>query len=274
MKSNSRNALVASLILGIGLSIPNAVGMNHMGGRGGMHMGGGTDFLFAAPTDPSEAWTRSKGGMIYDNWWAALDRPSPTSTHPAYPESGKKSGAVTWRCKECHGWDYKGKDGKYAGGSHATGIKGIRAAAGRDPKEIAKLMRAAPHGYAPSMIGDAALERLAIFVSHGQHDTDDYIDDKTGEVRRGTVSRADFLERGRGIYQTTCAACHGFDGRRLNFGDYRKPAFIGTEARSNPWEVLHKIRNSHPGAEMINLRAFPMAESTALLDYTRTLPSR
>jgi thiosulfate dehydrogenase len=273
MKSILRNAFAALFIVG-GFSIPIAVAMNHMGGRGGMHMMGDSEFLFAAPADASEAWVRAKGGLIYDNWWEALNRPKPNSTHPAYPKSGKESGAVTWRCKECHGWDYKGKDGKYAGGSHATGIKGIRAAAGRDPKEIVKLVRAAPHRYTPSMIGDAALERLAIFVSRGQHDTDAYIDDETGDVRGGAVSRAEFLERGRGIYQTTCAACHGFDGRRFNFGDNREPVFVGTEARSNPWEVLHKIRNGHPGAEMINLRAFAMADSAALVGYARTLPSR
>ena len=27
------------------------------------------------------------------------------------------SGSDTWRCKECHGWDYMGVDGAYAGGS-------------------------------------------------------------------------------------------------------------------------------------------------------------
>ena len=62
MKSIGRNAFVALFILGIALSVPNAVGMNHMGGRGGMHMhmGDGTEFLFAAPTDPSERRPRPK----------------------------------------------------------------------------------------------------------------------------------------------------------------------------------------------------------------------
>ena len=36
-----------------------------------------------------------------------------------------RAGADTWRCKECHGWDYAGKDGAYGSGDHRTGIVGV-----------------------------------------------------------------------------------------------------------------------------------------------------
>jgi hypothetical protein len=82
-------------------------------------------FVHGAPEAPTEAWTLAAGGRIYDNWWEALDRKEPKGTHPSYPQAGKQAGSATWRCKECHGWDYRGDRGNYGTGSHFTGIPGI-----------------------------------------------------------------------------------------------------------------------------------------------------
>jgi hypothetical protein len=38
--------------------------------------------------------------------------------------------------------------------------------------------------------------------------------------------------------------------------------------------VLHKIRNAHPGAAMINLRAFPLQDAIDTLAYAQTLPEK
>ncbi|MBU1211410.1 MAG: c-type cytochrome [Alphaproteobacteria bacterium] len=225
------------------------------------------DFVHGAPESESDSWLLAAGGRIYDNWWHALDREKPTSMHPAYPATGKQSGANTWRCKECHGWDYRGRDGKYASGSHFTGIKGIEAAKGDDPAAIAKMLRGAPHGYPATMITDKELARVAAFVSRGQDETAKFVDVKTGNVK-GDV------KHGEAIFQTTCAACHGFDGRLLNRGDKDAPAYVGTDANAAPDEVLHKIRNSHPGAAMISLRAFPIEDAADVLAYAKTLPQK
>ncbi len=230
-------------------------------------------FLRGAPSDPSDTWVLSAGGRIYDNWWEALGRHEPKGTHPAYPASSKTHGVDSWRCKECHGWDYKGRDGRYAQGSHATGIKGIRDAQGRDPKDIAALLRAAPHNYTADMIRDDELHRVSAFVSRGQVDVDKYIASATGDVQIGGPTAEAVRERGRSLFQATCATCHGFDGRRLNFGMMMsKAAYVATEAKDNPWEVLHKLMNSHPGAEMINLRPLGVEDAAAVLSYARTLP--
>ncbi len=224
-------------------------------------------FVHGAPTDPSEAWTLAAGGRIYDNWWDALDRKKPASGHPSYPADGKGSGPNTWRCKECHGWDYKGRQGEYAKGDHYSGIKGIRGAQGRDPARIMAMLRAPLHGYTQEMIKDDELRRVALFVTKGQHDVDRLKDKKTGNPVGSSA-------RGRALYQTTCAACHGFDGKLLNWGSKDDPAFIGTDSNKFPWEVLHKIRNSHTGIAMINFRALPMEDALAVLAYSRTLPRK
>ena len=167
------------------------------------------DFIHGAPEVPSEAWTLAAGGRIYDNWWSALDRDEPEGTNPAYPigVNTEQTGEGTWRCKECHGWDYLGKDGIYAKGSHFTGIKGINGAIGKPVQDIAMTLRDANHPYSTEMISDEEMLRVAAFVSRGQVDMRSFLDFETRTVNTGNV------QRGREIFQTTCAACHGPEGK-------------------------------------------------------------
>ena len=66
----------------------------------------------------------SSGGRLYDNWMNTTGADDVEDTHPSWPASNtSKSGSVTWRCKSCHGWDYKGAAGKYGSGSYYTGIR-------------------------------------------------------------------------------------------------------------------------------------------------------
>lgn len=223
------------------------------------------DFILDVPIDPTEEWALSSGGRMYDDWWEAVGTEGPKETNPAYPASGTQKGAVTWRCKECHGWDYKGAAGAYSKGSHFTGIKGVDKMSGADPGKIAALLREKPHGYTAAQIPDEALRRLALFISKGQHDTNAYIDSATKKAK-GNV------DHGRKLYQAVCAACHGFDGKLLNFGDAKTPEFIGTVAADNPWETLHKIRNGQPGAPMPTWRVFDIQNAVDVLAYSQTLP--
>lgn len=225
------------------------------------------DYIYGVPADPSDAWLRANGGRLYDNWYTTLDAEKPEETHPAWPASNTKhDGATTWRCKSCHGWDYAGKDGAYGEGSYETGISGIRAQADKDPAEIIGVLRNEIHGYTADMIPDEAMARIAHFVSLGQVDVSQYIKpDKT------VIGDA---EQGKAVFQNVCAACHGFDGRALNWGDSDSPGYVGTEAQGNPWEVLHKIRFGHPGVEMPALTAFPIESAVDVLSYAQTLPAK
>ncbi|GAB4388728.1 c-type cytochrome [Albidovulum sp.] len=229
------------------------------------------EFVHGAPQVPSLEWTIAAGGRIYDNWWEALDREEPEGTNPAWPVAvnDKQSGAGTWRCKECHGWDYLGAEGIYRKGSHFTGIKGVMGAAGRPPAEIAGLLRDANHPYTTEMITDEEMLRVATFVSAGLIDMREFIDYDTRTVKVGVGD----LDRGRAIFQTTCAACHGFDGRALDWGEDGEHNFIGTEAAALPDEVMNKISNAHPGAAMINLRAFSLEDRISVMAYIAGLPT-
>jgi thiosulfate dehydrogenase len=224
----------------------------------------------AAPADAdmTDAWTISEGGKLYDAWYKVLSRNmKDTPTHPSYPAAGKQKGAATWRCKECHGWDYKGKDGAYSKGSHFTGIKGIRVLAGVPPERIASVLRDKTHGYTEAMIPNQAVAALALFVSRGQVEFDQSID-------RATKKAAGDPKRGARFYQTICATCHGFDGKEINFGKPEDPEFIGTVASENPWETLHKIRNGQPGVPMPSLGVLELKDQVDILSYAQTLPKK
>ncbi len=196
--------------------------------------------------DLTDVWAIARGGLIYDKWWAVLELDAPGGTHPAYPAAGKKKGSSTWRCKECHGWDYKGEDGACAKGSHYSVTTGVGGVAGTDPEAIHKIIMNDTHGFTERTMPHSAMEKLALFLSRGQIDTNRSIDRAT-KVARGNV------RRGAAFYQTICAVCHGFDGRAMNFKDEKKPECIGTVAQKNPWETLHKIRFGQPGVGMIAL---------------------
>ncbi|MDP6706522.1 MAG: c-type cytochrome [Alphaproteobacteria bacterium] len=225
--------------------------------------------LAPAPHD-SDIWAVARGGQLYDNWALALDTEFPEGTHPAYPSIGKQKGRVTWRCKECHGWDYKGEDGAYGKGSHYSGIKGVRRMVGMDPEEILELFTDEIHGYTTQMIPRRAMRKLALFLSKGQIEMDQYIDRATGSARGN-------LRRGASFFQTVCAICHGFDGTAMvgesetalaAFGDR---SYMGAIATDNPWEALHKIRNGQPGVGMVALRALSVQDQVDVLAYMQTL---
>ncbi len=116
------------------------------------------------------------------------------------------------------------------------------------------------------MINDEQMGRIAAFVSRGQVDLTKVINVETREIITGDINA------GRGIFQTVCAACHGYDGRLIDWGDDEEHAYVGTESVAAPDEVLHKILSSHPGAAMVNLRAFDLQHAINVLAYAATLP--
>jgi hypothetical protein len=157
----SRVALAALLVAAVLVALPPSAGAQKLErGSEEYHR----DFALGVPRDPTEEWALASGGRLYDEWWEALGGEEPKETHSAYPAAGRQKGATTWRCKECHGWDYKGAAGAYGSGGRFTGIKGLTGAVGRDPKTIAATLREKPHGFTPQMIPDDALDRLALFL--------------------------------------------------------------------------------------------------------------
>lgn len=222
-------------------------------------------YLYGVPDDPSEEWVLAYGGRLYDLWWVVLLIDPPEGRHPAYPKAGVASDLETWRCVECHGWDYRGRDGVFVGGPHYTGIKGIDAMAGADPERITQILRAPGHGFSEEMISDRALSALALFVSKGQGKP-------TAHINPTTLKARGRPDEGRKLFQTICAICHDFDGRAWITGEDDGLNNLGAIASSDPWRALHKMANGQTYADMPALRGLGEQTLLDLLAYLQTLP--
>lgn len=204
----------------------------------------------------------AQGGKLYDKWYKVVKADKPANTHKSYPKAGKKKGAATWRCKECHGWDAMGKDGAYAKGSHFTGIKGITGMAGADVSKIEAVLKDDIHGL-KGLMDEKDFRDLALFVSKGQIDYDTYIDRATKNPKGGDKAR------GASYFQTICAGCHGVNGTLPK--DMKKTL---AKQMGNPWEVMHKIQNGQPDEKMPALRALDMQVTVDIMAYLQTLPMK
>ncbi|MFV1859618.1 MAG: hypothetical protein ACC647_09750, partial [Anaerolineales bacterium] len=82
------------------------------------------------PTEMVLSGSVSGGGLLYDKWWKAAGVDEPSGDNPlwARQDTNTRTDTATWRCKECHGWDYQGAEGAYGSGSHFTGFPGILSA--------------------------------------------------------------------------------------------------------------------------------------------------
>ena len=204
----------------------------------------------------------ARGGLLYDKWFAITNGDIPRKTNVSYPETSKKKGKNSWRCKECHGWDYQGVKGAYGDtkNSHYTGIKGISGAVGSDPAKIVAVLKDKTHTYTDDMMNKDDFMDLALFVSKGQVDMPKYI--SLDKKVKGDASK------GKDYYTTICAGCHGLDGKKI-----KDMPNLGKVAQTNPWETLHKIRNGQPGEKMPALRALPVQISVDIVAHSMTLPA-
>jgi thiosulfate dehydrogenase len=187
-----------------------------------------------------------RGGALYDSWWAVTGQDEPVEDHPLWatrPDTqSSTTGANTWRCKECHGWDYAGVDGAYGSGSHRTGFAGILGTETSQSEIIELLTDPTGHAYG-EVLDEQSIADLAAFVRDGTIDTTSIIASDgafMGEVGIGQT-----------IYERTCAQCHGNNGlTRPPGADEQFASFPGLIANDNPQEFLHKVRFGQPGSTM------------------------
>ncbi len=257
MTTRALFARLSMLTIGVGL-----LGLS--AGCPEVDMGGGVSEPPQAFTDASA----TRGGALYDKFWEAAGLNEPTTDHPLWAtrpdtDSNTRVGSDTWRCKECHGWDYKGVSGAYSSGSHRTGIAGIfnTTISAQDAFDLIKT----DHAYGDAGLSDDDIWDLTKFVLDGQIDTDDIID---GAGFNGSAGA------GEAVYASACMACHGADGLMIPPGaDEDHDEFVGLLANDNPAEYQHKIRFGQPGSIMPPQAELLTNEQVADLGaFSQTLP--
>ena len=225
----------------------------------------------------------AKGGRLYDKFWSELSIDPPSDDHPLWArrpdlESNERSGADTWRCKECHGWDYKAVAGAYGSGSHRTGFPGILGTA-RSTDEIADLLAKevatspSAHGYGSiEGITDDDLRALAAFVTRGTLDTTQVIDG-AGRFTGSATAGKELFMGDFGVIDG-CVECHGEDGLSIPGDDDGFTDFVGKIAGENAAEFQHKVRFGQPGTDMPSYAASGLTadELADLGAFAQTLP--
>src|SRR3989304_3932625 len=229
-----------------------------------------------------------RGGLLYDEWWAVPATGEEAGGHEAGEEehmaegpttdqplwktqtTNTRTGADTWRCKECHGWDYTGVDGAYGSGSHKTGFKGIWAAASLSAEELTAWLTGemnTDHDFSAAL-PEYDVSAVVAFIREGLVDTAAYVNaDKTvnGDPAKGQTT-----------FDGQCAACHGEDGKKINFGSADEAEYVGTIAADNPWEFFHKVRFGQPGSPMPSALelGWPLEDVADVTAYAQTLPGK
>lgn len=216
----------------------------------------------------------ARGGRLYDAWWeedSGAKEPTGNQALWALQTTNTRTGPDTYRCKECHGWDQKGKGGAYSKGSHLTGFVGVYDAGTTKSKaQILDILKGATdyrHDFSKVMSAKA-LSDLAAFLSEGIVNETLYIDYATKKPIGGDVAR------GKAKYDSICGACHGADGKLLNFGSASAPEYVGTLAADNPWEAMHKVRAGQPGTAMPSaiVSGWSVQDVVDVVAYAQTLP--
>ena len=214
------------------------------------------------------------GGQLYDNW-PVVTGATPEGQHRLWKlqTTNTLSGVATWRCKECHGWDYKGEGGAYASGSHFTGFLGLlKASRLLNQQQIIEVLHGgldARHDFT-DYFTDEQTQALAAFLKAGIINDAAYIDYETRKPREEWDS-----ERGESLYNRTCGVCHGDDGRNINFGSPESPVYLGTLAQDNPWEYIHKTQFGQPGTPGMPAskeRGWDIDDVMAVLGHSQSLP--
>ncbi|MEE9463942.1 MAG: hypothetical protein V3W14_00020, partial [Candidatus Neomarinimicrobiota bacterium] len=183
-------------------------------------------------------------------------------------------GKDTWRCKECHGWDYQGAAGAYGSGSHYTGFAGVYASRDDAKAVFDQLNSGTDHDFGAVMDMDDILN-LTAFITEELIDVSLYIN-LTTKASNGDATA------GKVLYESTdastgggCITCHGADGTTLNFGTADDPEYLGGLANGNPWETLHKIRFGHPGSLMPSTvaKSLTVDDANDILAFAQSLPN-
>lgn len=218
---------------------------------------------------PPDANTLAHAGRLYDKWWVEINQEPPSGDNLVWSRqsTNTRSGTDTWRCKECHGWDYKGVDGAYGSGSHATGFPSLYKTMNKSHEEITNTLKGlvdAQHDF--SALTDVHIQHLVDFIKWGMIDESKYIDSSTKKTIGTNITR------GEELFNNYCMVCHGDNGKTIDIDG----AGLGAIANGNPWETLHKIRFGHPGSNPPMpagvVLGLTTEEAVDILGYAQTLP--
>lgn len=242
-----------------------------------------TPARMSEPT-PYEQASVTRGARLYDNWMKEKGV-TVTEPNPGYALTAGQSTnpTATWSCNECHGWDYRGVEGAHGTGAHYTGVMGVLHAKSDEADELFELIKngipgEAMPGFAAQAHSDAEIWDLVKFVKEGTLDLSEHIE-ADGNLKHADAAAGKVLfEQGLpgSDPALACAACHGADGRKVNFHPApAEPEYLGTVS-DNPWQFQHHVRFGYAGGltmPAFSERGWTMQNIVDVLAHVQTLPT-
>jgi thiosulfate dehydrogenase len=214
-----------------------------------------------------------RGGRLYAAWDNLASDGLPEEIHLLWPENiaGEFPARITWRCVNCHGWDYLGSESKsFLTATRAMEYPNLFSMIAKSEEEILPLLNGEtiPNHDFSTYLNEQDLRDLSAFLSSGLTLPKLIADWETFQVQ-GTV------EVGQQNFQEFCSFCHGLEGEKINLNTDQTPIFLGDLAWSNPWRIAHIIRFGHhqtrvPPAELLGLS---FSQQIDILAFTQTLPN-
>jgi thiosulfate dehydrogenase len=217
------------------------------------------------------------GGTMYDKFWTPE-----TGWNQSDPNlTTFNDFSNFFRCKQCHAWDRLANEASYIGRAPSTSRPNVSSAdlthvADHTPQELFDELKSSEgkrplstdlSTYDPAtnategdmmpdlseIMTDAQIWDLVKFLLEEANDVDLLYDwTTTGTYPNGSITYSNIgaggdATNGDAIYASTCAGCHGADGRAIVVdGEFT----VGSFLRSKPYEVQHKVKFGQPGTSM------------------------
>ena len=213
-----------------------------------------------------------RGGQLYHAWDELLGVELPETNQPIWQEIAVEGeyDFRSWRCVTCHGWDYKGSEGRMLRAIvKQAGFPGLFGMLAESEDVIISWLdgESNPNHDFSDLLSEQDIKDLSAFVTSGLVPPE-LIADINNRQAMGTLST------GETFYLEYCLSCHGIDGETINFGGAATPLYLSDIAKQNPWHVAHVVRFGHvetnmPAAEAVELS---FSQQIDLLAYTQSLP--
>lgn len=230
-------------------------------------------------TDPIE-YTSAKGitgGIMYDKFW---------STEAGFNQSDPNLAkfnqyADFFRCKQCHGWDYLGREGSYINRGPRTTRPNValgnilQIAKSKTPQELFDAMKKSAgrrdisydlSTYDPAtnnvegdkmpnysqILTDAQIWDIVKYLKTEALDVTQLYDATytgtypTGSASYTNVGKDGNATTGAAYYVQKCGFCHGADGTAFLMENMTAGEFT----RKKPYEVQHKVKFGQLGSSM------------------------
>lgn len=235
------------------------------------------DVVTPNPPTAYENASFSKGGMMYDKFWSSETGFNQNDTNIA--KFNAKSDF--FRCKQCHAWDYLGRNGSYIGRGptanrpRVADVNLYDEAQSHTPEELFDAIKRSVdrrdisydlNTYDPNnnyiegdkmpnygqLLTDAQIWDLVKYLKTAIFDVSQLYDATyngvypTGSASYSNIGKDGNPTNGSTYYSTNCASCHGPTGNVLII----EGMTLGQFTRSKPNEVQHKVKYGNIGTYM------------------------